>query len=137
MSVRTNCLARLAVILNTDSVNTVVRAEESLDLDTYTASQIPLVEIIALEEIPFYETARYAKWTCKIITKVYYLDSKGTDSQKEILLKEQKDALGGDPTLNDECAMVDIVTILSGGVFPLYTLEFTLEVTYEKHIASG
>jgi len=134
---RATALSKLEALVNTASVNTVVRANEAVELDKYTESQLPLVCIIPGDEVPTYEVGRHALWRFATTIVVYFLGERKDEATQETLVGEIKNALGGDPTLSDTVEMVDILSISSGGEFPIYTITFECEVTYEKHIATA
>jgi len=137
MSLRNDCLTRLAVILASDSINTVVQTEDELDINLYTAAQLPLIAIKSIEEEPDYSVGRHALWTFGIVSKLYFLDARDTYTQKETLVAEIKNALGADPTLDGNCEVAVLTGIMDGGEFPLYTVEFSINIIYEKHIATA
>jgi len=134
---REKILAKLVILLNTASVNTVVRANEMVVLDKYTESQLPLVVIIPDMEEADYEVGRHALWRIGFSATMYYLAEQTDQAMQETLTGEQKNALGGDPTLAQECEMVTILGISPGGEFPIYTILFECEAIYEKHIANA
>jgi len=136
-TVREQAIAKLKTVLKTASVKTVVVANGPLDLTTYSASQLPLVEIIPGVETALYEVGRHAEWRFQLRSTVYFVESRSDEAQQEKLVGEQKNALGGNPTLDDIVEIVDIVNVTPGGSFPLYSVEFQLSCRYERHIANA
>ena len=134
---RETILERLATIHNTASVNTVVRANQDIDLNKYTQAQEPIVQLIPLGEVPEYGVGRTALWRFGVQTTLFYLASKQDEVLQETLTGEIKDAIGGDPTLNELCEMVIILAITPGGEFPIYSILFEYEILYEKGIANA
>jgi hypothetical protein len=138
MSSRTDQISRLSTIIKTTSIKTVKISNGPLDMSVYPSSDIPLINIIPGEERPDpYMTGRFAMWKLSVLLTCYFLDDIDSESQREALVKEIKDAIGGDPTLNGTCAEVRVIGIRPGGEFPLWTVEVTLQIEYEKGIADA
>jgi len=133
-SVREQALSKLETVLNTTSVQTVVRALQGLDLTRYGYDDLPLLEIVADDETARYEVSRYALWTLEALATLYFLADTAEQSTVESYAKELKDAIGNNPTLDNVVEMVFIDAIEVGGEFPLYWVRLRLRILYEKSI---
>lgn len=138
-SQRKKALDQLAIQVDTATVATVVLANAKLDMVERVASEMPLVEIVPGDEVPEYEKSSrgHALWGFTARLTCYFLDDIGEDEQRETLVKEIKDAIGNDSTLDGNCADCDIIAIRQEGEFPLWELVFELEISYEKGIANA
>jgi|GEM_PF-6527408 len=130
-------LAALANQVNTASVNTVVNANAKLDMTVRTLAEVPLNEIIAVEETTRGEVGGFDMYSFFVDLTCYYIDEPDSDTQKETLTKELKDAIGGDITLNGTCTCCHVRSVRYGGEFPLWEVILSLEILYEKEIANA
>jgi hypothetical protein len=119
-------------------MKTVVVSSGPIDTDEYSAAEYPLIEIVPSSEIPMpYLTGRHALWRNRVVLTCYYLGVNTDWEQGEALFKEVKDALGGDPTLNETCASVSVSDIRNSGEFPMWKVIATIEMKYEKRISDA
>ncbi len=138
MSIRNSIISNLATLVSgIAGVNTVVVANEKIDLQQFKVRDLPLIEIRVEKEEPEYETGRTGYWFLSLMITVYFLDNQNDNTQRESLNEKLKNKIGSDPTLSEVCEMCEIITETSGGVFPLYEEEFSVLTRYERGIANA
>ncbi len=126
-----------SVIDSISSITTTTLLNYEPDLNKYPSSSLPLAVIVPLTESPLYETGQFARWSLDVRIIVYFL-SEGSDSvEGEALLKDIKDALGNNSTLNGNAIDINIGEITNGGDFPLFNAEFKVRITYERSILNA
>ncbi len=135
-STRTSILSAISgVIEQVSSVNTVVCSNGNVMIETYKASDLPLVQIVFNRETPLYETSHHAMWEISFELTCYVLG--GIEDTVENIIKDIKDAIGANQTMNQTCVITEIVSVNIIGDFPLWKLIFDMRSKYEKGVADA
>ncbi|MBW2037191.1 MAG: hypothetical protein JRI41_06900 [Deltaproteobacteria bacterium] len=126
-----------SVIDNVSSITTTLLSNYEVDLTKYSSSSLPMALIIPTAETPLYETGQYAKWTLATRIIIYFLSEDSAAVEGEALVKDIKDVLGNNSTLNGNAIDISIGEITNGGNFPLFSVEFKVNITYERSILNA
>lgn len=133
-SQRDLAIDRLATVVKTTNIKTVVQVNQEEDLILYDDTDTPLIQIIATEESAVWGKSMMALWRFNVNVVIFYLDDLEVKTQRENLTKEVRDAIGNDLTLNDTCAECVTLSVSHSGSFPLYKTTLRLRIDYEKSI---
>ena len=137
MSLRSDCIAKLATNLSAvTGIAKVVVANGEVDINQYPVAQLPLLAIRADSETANYETSSYAEWVLSVSVTLYFLAKIEEASAKETLITAVKNKIGGDPTLGAICEMCEIISLQSGGEYPLFREIISLKILFERSISN-
>jgi hypothetical protein len=132
---RKSILAQLAVVLKTTGIRTVYVSGGDLDLTSFRIAELPVVNVVIRSEAPQHEKSMHAIWLVRADAKVSFVEEiTGSETLRDSLTKEIKDALGGDITLQETCIECRISNISYGGAFPLWDITLSLDIVYEQRI---
>jgi hypothetical protein len=134
-SQRYTAIAALRTALATiTSLEDVDYANEEQSVTTYDMADLPLMFVIPVVETYVWEKSMNMLSTLNVNCHLFFLDD-GTDEQQgEGLIKAVRDKLGEDITLGGTCAECRIISISNQGTFPLWKVNFSVRIRYEKRI---
>ncbi len=137
-STRNTILTNISnVISGITSIKTVVCSNGNVNIETYKSASLPLVQIIFNREAPLYETSHHALWEISFELTCYVLGDIGDTDSVENIVKDIKNAIGENQTMNQTCIITEIASVNIVGDFPLWRVIFDMRSKYEKDVADA
>ena len=131
---RNTILAKLKTILQTiTEIKTVVRTYKDVDLQNYSSSQLPLIEIREPAETTSTQlTNMRAMMNLDISLIVHFVSwAESPTTEYETLIKKIRDKIGEDFRLDNTVTAVWIQTVtIVDGTMPVYKFGITLMLRY-------
>ena len=131
---RKNILAELATFLATvTGVETVVRTYTEIDITKYTASQLPLIELLEPAEMNDEElTGRRSIAQLETILKVWFVDWNDTpQATYETLVANIRNKIGDEFRVNNNAIACWVVGVTElDGELPVWNFKIGLKLLY-------